>query len=269
MMRDQIDLLEATDWRVLIVLDACRADVFRAVTGRGETVRSPAVCTAGWIAAVGPLLAERDPLYFSANPVVDREVARRGLALELVSVWRDHWGRFTPERIPSVHPMSVNGVVLTHLALGRAGGRPLVVHYLQPHSPYVGAAPLAMSRWGRSGDPFGRACHGLPRPDRAARRGELDWPTLGRAYRANLELAWDAARQLSEALGRAGRASRVVVTSDHGEMLGEPLEPGGPPAFGHEGHWRHALLRTVPWLVVEPASRTVPLRRKLEALGYA
>lgn len=263
-MREQLQLLRETDWDALLVLDACRADCFREVCLKGaETVRSPGVCTAQWIAAAGPTLLERGALYFSANPVVDREVARRGLDLELVSVWDRHWGRFTRHRVPSVHPMSVNGVVLTHEEMGLLKGRPAVVHYLQPHSPYIGEAPLAMARWGRSRHEFGRACHALPRPDSAARRGKLNWEVLRRAYGANLRLAWNAALMLARSL-----SGRVVVTADHGELLGEDGR------FGHEGHWRHDALLQVPWLELKAQSESPQaegngMKRKLEALGYA
>jgi hypothetical protein len=270
----QLELLRRTDWAALIVLDACRADVFHETTA-GEpalappasslTARSPGVCTPAWLAAVGPLLAERNALYFTANPVVDREVRRRGLGLDLVSVWRRHWARFTSRKIPSVHPFSVNGVVLTWAELGRLARRPIVVHYLQPHSPYVGEVPLAMARWGRTTDPLGSACHRLPRPDRAARDGRLDWGLLRRAYRANLALAWRAALHLARSLDAAPlRPGPVVVTADHGELLGEDGR------FGHECHWEHEALRRVPWLVLGPErGEGAATEAKLRALGYA
>jgi len=266
-MELQADLIERVPWQSLIVLDACRADYFRkAVRGGPEAVGSPRIvrsaapCTAVWLREVGPLLADRNALYFTANPVVDREVSRMQVPLDLVSVWRDHWAHLTPGRIPSVHPWAVNGVVQAHRRLGALAGRPCVVHYLQPHSPYIGDVPLKMSRWGRSGNSFGRACHGLPRPDRAARSGNLNWALLRRAYRANLRLVWTAALHLARSL-----SGPVVMTADHGEVLGEH---GG--RFGHECHWTFDQLLEVPWLPLpEPSSSSPSVQQKLEALGYA
>lgn len=272
-MQDQLTLLEQTQWDVLVVLDACRADVFSRVApafGMGPRVgqaRSPAVCTPGWLGRVKPLLRKRKAAYFSANPVVDRELGQSGL--RPISIWKDHWGRFTRLQIPSVHPLSVNGVVLTYRRLGLMKGQPWVVHYLQPHSPYIGVVPLAMARWGgRCPGPLGRACRRLTRPDVAAGKGRLDWRLLRRAYRANLELACDAVRQL-----RASLPGTMVVTSDHGELLGEPPEAGAAPAFGHECHWDHPLLRRVPWVVLpqDAAPRSDDegaVRGRLRALGY-
>jgi len=97
------------------------------------------------------------------------------------------------------------------------------------------------------------------RPDLAAARGELDWRLLRRAYQANLALAWNCAHQL------AGRLTgRVVVTSDHGEILGEY---GGQ--FGHESKWHYPELYRVPWLVVDVRrSPRMSVEQKLAALGY-
>jgi len=260
-MREQIDLIEAGDWRMLIVLDACRADVFREVTGGGECVQSPGGCTPRWLAAVGPRFASMGAVYFNANPVVTREARRRKLGLDLRDVWRDAWFWVSAGdlRIPSVHPMTVTSAVMRELSTLR--GRPIVVHYLQPHSPYIGNPPLAMARWS-NGKGLQGACHKLPRPDRAIRRGELTREGLLKAYRGNLLLAWDAARYL------AGQVEGpTVITADHGECLCEPEVDG---KFGHEDGWRYPVLRRVPWLVIDGVrDERLTTQQKLEALGYA
>ncbi len=272
-MREQLIALREEDWDVLIVLDACRADTFAETCAVAEVVRAAGPCTPAWIRAAGPLLQERGAVYFSANPVVDREVRKCGLDLpagrqagiEMVPVWQSQWGRFTAHQIPSVHPLSVNGVVAAHVQMGRLEGRPLVVHYVQPHSPYIGAVPLAFARWGGAGAPaggeFGEACHKLRRPGRAVKRGEITWEQLRAAYRANLELVWHAARLLASQLA----PRRVIVTSDHGELLGEDGK------FGHEcGYTGYEELWRVPWLCLEGSRlEQETTGQKLEALGYA
>jgi len=268
-MKHQLDILCSCPWDVLIVLDACRADCFGALASNAgvpgpEAVRSPAVCTARWVARVGPILADMGVLYFTANPVVDRECRKLGLELELVSVWQSQWGRFTEQGIPSVHPLSVNGIVSGYRQLGLLDGRRAVVHYLQPHSPYIGSPPLAVARWGTSGHDFGRACHRLHRPDRLVKRHALDAGLLRRAYEGNLRLVWHAARLLAREM-----AGTVVVTADHGECLCEPEVDGN---FGHECHWQYPALYEVPWLVVsetDGGDESASIHAKLQALGYA
>ena len=263
-MREQLDLIVAGEWDVLVVLDACRADAYQQVVGRSEVVRSPAVCTAGWIKAVWPVFARSEGVrYYNANPVVDRTLASMDVApstFELTPMWRSLWGRHGAGRIPSVHPQAISGYIWANQC-----PIPTVVHYLQPHSPYIGDPPLALTRWGGSGGgaggEFGEACCALTAPGRAVREGRTSWPEVREAYLGNLRLAWDAVQVL------AGSFSdyRVVVTADHGEVLGEH---GG--RFGHECGWDFPELRAVPWHVIEPCSRDESTtREKLEALGYA
>jgi hypothetical protein len=140
----------------------------------------------------------------------------------------------------------------------------MVVHYLQPHGPYIGCPPLAAARWGRGEHPLYAGCHQLPRPDQLVRQGRITWQEVHAAYMGNLRLAWDAARQLCDRL-----PGRKIVTADHGELLGEDER------FGHEPGWgeRYPLLREVPWLAVEEgddlgSDAASTTRQKLEALGY-
>jgi len=271
-MRDQLTLLYETEWDVLIVLDACRPDMFREAAGACEVVRSPAVCTADWLPKVAPLLLEHDVRYFSANPVVERTASARALPLDLISIWRCGWGRWTEQRVPSVHPALVNGFVLALLHEPHGPGGKLVVHYLQPHSPYIGVPPLAAARWAAGPEGLHAECHRLPRPDKLVESGELTWTELRLAALGNTRLVWDAARNLmgAVALLRAdfvGGPTTFVVTADHSELIGE----GG--RFGHErAYGRHPLCE-VPWRVetLDPRGESEDERtsRKLEALGYA
>ena len=260
-MKDQLTLLKQTDWDVLVILDACRFDAFKAVTGMGDPVRSPAVCTATWVSKAGRVLGARRPFYVNSNPVVDRQKDKlRGAGVRLHTLWKKHWGRFGAASIPTVHPMSVTSVAIEHAEAYHPDQ--MVLHYLQPHSPYIGDVPLAMARWGPGKHPMVDGCHGLKRPDVAVKKGDLTWPEVREAYISNLRLAWDAVRILVAAL--EGR--RIVITSDHGELLGEH---GG--RFGHECGWtKFPELWTVPWLEIEGGSlgEAETTKRKLEALGY-
>jgi len=276
-VKDQLELLKTTDWDVLIILDACRADYFmEAVSDRSElsgrslgpiTVRSPFIHTPGWIHRVGPFLENIENLaYFTANPVVDREVARHGFDINLVSLWKNHWGYFTWQNIPSVHPMSVTAAVLAAFdwAPVMHEWNKMVVHYMQPHCPYIGEPPLAMGRLGQATYEFGKACHKLPRPDKAVEHGKITWDDVHAAYRGNLALVLDAVCNLMPHVS----SLKSVVTADHGDMLGED------GLYGHEGNFgMRPELREVPWLVLEPNSPDGESQQpdtitKLKALGY-
>jgi len=280
-MRDQLDLIAGEDWDVLLVLDACRADAFDAVAGRdlpegktAETVVSPACCTPAWVKAVGgrwgPDRSNRSYLtYFTANPVVSREEGHLGRSVQLYSAWGLVWGLHTPHRIPTVHPQALNGLVMAWDRWEPDSQPPLIVHYLQPHSPFIGEPSLPLARWGRGKGDLWQRCHALARPDVAVREGKVTWAQVREAYAGNLRLVWDAARDLARALWEYRPGWRIVVTSDHGEVLGA----GG--RFGHEADWRDEELYRVPWLeltpeiVGAPSSDAAATREKLEALGYA
>ena len=274
-MRNQVDLIQSGEWDTLIVLDACRADALQMIARKYpwpgekeiEVVRSPAACTQIWIERLGRYFEENLGYYFSANPVVERTAAKRKFKLLTWSVWAKHWARFTEQQIPSVHPMTVNGAVLTAKTLIDADDRwpseaRVVVHYLQPHSPYIGSPPLKMTQWGHGNHPFDAECSVLPNPAEAVREKKLTWPGLREAYMGNLALVWEAARVLVANLP----GERIVITSDHGEVLGEH---GG--LFGHECSWPYDELFNVPWLELRGGPRGEPetVVKKLEALGYA
>jgi len=210
-MRTQTELLSETDWNVLVILDACRADYFRTLCdARAEVVRSPAPCTRRWFHAMldGGLLD--GACYVNANPVVQDVVTKRDdVPLEV------HYFRRGAEG--TVYPESLTDRVLNSV---RDDGQPerLVVHYLQPHLPNIGSWDEAREAW-----PDEETCDNRP-------------------YAANLHRAWMSVQRLAR-----GLRGRVVITADHGEVLGE-MEG----RRGHECQWDHPVLYRVPWLELEP-----------------
>ena len=253
-MREQLQALEESRWDVLIVLDTCRADMLRRALearrglwhapGLGstcDTVRSPASCTMDWVAAVGMHIERRGAIWFTANPVVNRQTAKNKFRIPVEGIWRDLWGRFTPLGVPSVHSQALSAYVLARSC--DLGKRPFIVHYLQPHSPYAAEPPLAVSRWGRSGGAFGEACAALKHPEAAVRDGDTTWQEVRAAYYGNLCAALEAVDVLLNGLRAYLPGPRtIVLTADHGELLGERGH------FGHECEWRDAELREVPWM---------------------
>ena len=277
-MRDQLDLITTTAWDVLVILDACRADALNTLLstqrcpggglnspGSAGCCRSPAVSTPGWLRAVGPHLASLRPIYFSANPVVSREVEELGLDLCVLSAWKSLWGEHTRLRIPSVHPQAVTGLVSAYLS--DMDNHRFIVHYIQPHSPFIGEPPLALARWGRGKGEFWEAAHRLTQPGQAVQQGIATWLDVRDAYMGNLRLVWEAVLVLASLVHSRRAEARIVVTADHGELLGEDGR------FGHESGWRHEKLFAVPWVELseQPSASTdqQDTQQKLEALGYA
>jgi hypothetical protein len=75
---------------------------------------------------------------------------------------------------------------------------------------------------------------------------------LWEAYLDNLELVLEHVWQLSDELG-----GRTVITSDHGNLLGERAWPVPVRLYGHPRGVRSKPLVTVPYAVIDGTRREV------------
>jgi len=187
--------------RLLIVLDACRydclqdsSDLLARFEVRMEKVLSAGGCTKDWLIRTftKPL---PDVIYVSANPWVIRLLANKGMFKRVIDVS----SRFWDSRYDTVRAEHVNLVALRYLLRGEN----LIVHYLQPHLPFIS------NTWLRG---RGRKIYKLVSSNAAARR------EFRRAYMKNLRYALRCATTLADAALKLGY--RVVMTSDHAELLG-------------------------------------------------
>jgi hypothetical protein len=290
----QIDILK-DGWDVIIVLDAMRYDHFSELhkyffDGILEVSRSAGSCTKEWFINT---FQERMPgtIYISANPFInsskdDKRCKAARIFDRVIDVWLNHWD----EHLGSVLPTSVNKVALSLEMNGR-----VIIHYLQPHAPYLtprgfvygfpnprsqrnplsgigieeesykklkskifkASSILASFLRVPNGYVFRMAeAMGLPplSPLDATRR-KYGVDGLVRAYKDNVLVALDAASRLAERF--IGSGLNVVVTSDHGELLGE----GGN--FSHPCGSKSELLRNVPVLHVKSVKERRPEMMKL------
>jgi len=208
------------DWDYLVVLDACRYDIFEEMNSiEGELSKkvSQGSSSEEWLNENFQDLYE-DIVYVSANPYVTPT---------------DDGGFRSDEHFPSEQVYSLilddniqeEGVVspekLTERALSIAKDhkdKRIIIHYMQPHIPYIG-------------DP------GLPEGTVADVAKEKGDERLEELYRANLRRVLDSVQELKQNL-----SGKIVITADHGEMLGE---------YGLYGHYPGIYfgeLVEVPWL---------------------
>jgi hypothetical protein len=243
-MKKQWHLMRDVPWQVLIILDALRPDIFGEVVAemglRGEACRcdSQALDTRLWYRRhwTG---RHPDTVLISAHPYPWHEEINvaRGFA-DAVPVWL-----FDENIGPGgvVHPDR-----LVQIALWELGQRPdmrAVIHFVQPHLPYVdrlGFAFLqdelglqmtsegwlyanksvydAVQAWGRT--------HG--------------WYRLRGFYKLSLMHTVKALAPLLYGL----KDRRIVITGDHAELIGEANVYGHPRPAGPQ------LLCQVPWFEV-------------------
>jgi len=274
-------------WDYLIILDACRHDFFAEVygeylEGKLEKRDSPGTATVDWR---DKALAGRydDVVYVSSNPYINSVMPVKGYLgtdhfADVYDVWSTSWD----EKRGTVLPASVTSAAL--LALRDHPEKRVIVHYLQPHAPYLSlemdsagfpapdlSCEKVLTGVDAEGESAARAslfrlllgiCYrtGLlgespgwklrqwlgmepASPMDAVRRRHGD-EGLRSAYRENLRIALKEVQRLVRYM-----AGRIIVTSDHGELLGE----GG--RYSHCGGSDDPCLTGIPWLVIEKEER--------------
>lgn len=230
---DQLHLLKNTKWRYLLLLDACRYDFFEEEYKHyleGELVKawSPACRTNDWLSRAFPG-KQPNIVYFSGTPLL---AMLKHLGVEKWGVLLEPWREEYDYNLYTCHPSVLNRAVLKEKDRIPAE-KQVIVHYVQPHYPYIGTVNLGFSVPGN--------CGTLEQIYRTIKERNL-FDRWREAYRANLRLVLEYVSELVEHLEET-----IVVTSDHGEMLGEDnmYFHNYPPSI------THPKLRTVPWLVIK------------------
>jgi hypothetical protein len=227
------DLFEA-DWDNLLILDACRYDMFRSVNdlpGRLESRQSRGSATSEFLRANFDGRVQRETVYVTASPMLRRNEDRINVELqEEVDVWRQNgWD----ERYKTVLPETMVEYALQ--AADRFPSKRLLVHFMQPHFPFLG--------------PTGREHFDGDRLDfrwRDVMTGDLDVDVdlLWQASVENLERVLPHVETLLRSLD-----GKTVVTSDHGQAFGERSRPIPYHEYGHPPGLYTDELVTVPWHV--------------------
>lgn len=224
------------DWDNLVILDACRYDEFqRSVKFEGQLKSKTSRGSTSSEFVLGNFSDKQlhDVVYVTANGYYVRYKEKGILGAELHNlefVERDALGGLTsrPETVTRVAKRMND----------QYPNKRLIVHYMQPHSPYLGRLGRQFD-W-QSGDPL----HITVKKQQISRSEHLA------AYRENLELVLDeTAKLLDEFTGK------TVVTADHGELLGERMYPIPVKFYGHPTGVYVDELVEVPWFVTEDGPR--------------
>lgn len=248
--------IPAADWDNLLVLDACRADMFEDVIGTDQfdeyrRVQSRGSASAEWMRENFHGRSLGDTVYVTANPWISK-IAPDAFH-DLVNVWlmeRDvaetelrETNQLTDLGIPpgkTITPDTVNDVVRD--VAEEYPDKRLIVHYFQPHAPCIGL-PEGVKK---DDDEIDIDLH----PGSTLKHGVVDREDVWQAYEDNTAYVYHYARRIAAELG-----GRTVVTADHGEMFGEWLWPFPMRGYAHPSGVRHPALVQVPWAVIEGESR--------------
>ncbi len=260
-------------WDVLVVLDACRADLFQSVVPDSTldvdstaTLRSVGSSSSEWLENTfldTPETAET--VMVTGNTWTDRYLdADAFLALD--EVWKYAWD----EQLDTVPPAAITDRAIAH-AQARDPDR-LIVHYMQPHHPFIPAPLVGDEGMARTGSYSSGS-----NPWSLLRQGTLTADAVWEAYAANLRHVLPEVATLITHV-----AGRIAITADHGNLFGEW------GLYGHPMHTPIPALVTVPWATTDGAGQTtydpsfeppepLPVSRvygadtdadRLDALGY-
>lgn len=233
------------DWDNLLILDACRYDMFEEyadLDGRLESRISRSSSTQEFLNANFRDRKLLDTVYVTANPQFYRHQDWLKTTFhEIRHIWQeDGWD----EQYRTVLPETT-----TDYALQAASDHPekrLIVHYIQPHYPFLTD----------DGGTY-RDDEIFLKPDKTGfwervMTGDLNvtQSEVWDAYVRTLQRALPAVERLI-----AGLDGKTVVTSDHGNMVGERASPIPIKEWGHpRGVYTEELVK-VPWLVIESGER--------------
>lgn len=280
-MTDKAVRIMEESWDVLILLDACRYDYFEKIRqthlpeGSLSCRQSTGSATVEWRDQSFPDVYQ-DVVYVSSNPYINSQKAVEGFLgadhfFRVVDVWKTGWDPVKGTVLPEI---------VTREALKAVRDFPekrLIIHYLQPHAPYLkfgadcagfpipdvaservlrGAgedqpktrmqakiygrlypAVKKMSFLGNHPDWILSQLLGLPpcSPMDVVRR-KYGKQGLRKAYEQNLSTVLEETARLIRYL-----SGDLVITSDHGEYLGEDR------CYSHFSGSDSPYLRNVPW----------------------
>jgi hypothetical protein len=261
-MQNQTELIWNIPWDIMIIPDATRYDIFRDIyreyfSGNVIPVLSPAQATPGWLYFT---FRKYYPIiYISANPYVNSlgvecaDVkpafkATRHFA-KIINTWNHGFNRLTGR----IEPKFVYRDFIKNYSNNNRYR--YIVHFCQPHAPYTTNVSLQhisrillnlfihRKKQEKLRKAFNKSFKNLfPRILQNTKDyyyKKQDSFNLYDNYTQNLRTVLSYIRLI---VGQF-KDKNIVITSDHGEMLGEDGR------YGHGG-LPHAKLNTVPWLFI-------------------
>jgi len=209
------------DWDNLIILDACRYDLFvktNWLEGNLEKKISRGSHTYMFLkenfSGYYP-----DTVYVSANPFIwdFRNSFYQIIYIDTVS-----------PKIFSEYVSKMNRIY---------SNKRLIVHFLQPHHPFIGETKI---------EDIGQE---NKNPYYLFAKGKIKESTIREAYKDNLKAVLPSVKKLVDEL-----AGKTVITADHGEAFGAKIPFWPVKIYGHSGPRIKELIE-VPWLIIEKTPR--------------
>lgn len=226
-------IFEKGDWDNLIILDACRHDLYEEINGETDYRISLGGKSKEFIQKNFSKGDYSDVVYITANPYFHISEFKDLTGREpeevfhcVFDVYESEWN----QELGTVLPESVLEESLTAEKLFPEKRK--IIHFMQPHLPFLNS----------SIDHYGFAQRrnvdkNIEGVWSKAKRGEVSSENVWRDYKENLREVQKYVNEL-----KCKIKGRTVVTADHGNFMGE----GG--LWGHDFEGSKAkCLRKVPW----------------------
>lgn len=238
------DYITDRKWDNLIILDACRFDTFlkyNDIPGTLSKINSAGSHTREWIEKTFcrcPNL--KNIVYVSSNAWISyyklEEILGHNPFRKIAEVWKDGWD----EELGTVHPSTVNEATRINLKL--YPGKKFIIHFIQPHFPFIGNVRIKATKLVLSSDQVIRK-EGVVWD--MVREGKISINKVIKAYESNLELVLTYVEDLLPYL-----KGKTCITSDHGNLFGE--HGFYARLFGERGFYEHPTGFHVPELIEVP-----------------
>lgn len=227
------------DWDNLLILDGCRYDLFDSISNfdvRTESRISRGSSTVEWLSGNMQGQKMHDTVYITANPQLSNHNDRLNIQFHAhIDVWRQEgWNSKNRTVLPET---------VTEYAVDAHHQYPhkrLLVHYIQPHYPFIG--PTGQEHFPNEKLNFWQ--------DLFTGNESYDRKVIWKAYKENLRQVLPS---VQDAVNKLDGLS--IVSSDHGQIFGEPASPVPVPEYGHpHGIYTNKLVK-IPWVKFDSDNR--------------
>lgn len=244
------------DWDNLILLDACRYDIFNQHTtldGQLAQVVSRGNYSFGFMKENFSGENYHETVYVTANPFYEKlENDNFYTVIPVIDEWDSQTGTVLPNDVTEQAIKAAN----------RYPNKRLIVHYMQPHLPHLGDIAQDINTditgWDKykTNQKKSKNKEGITMWE-AYRRDIISKEQLRQSYIQTLNIVESGVQNLTNHI-----TGKTVVSSDHGENLGEKYFWN--ETFGHRQDTKEC--RLVPWLELDYNERKKIICE--EPIGY-
>ena len=261
------------DWDNLLIMDAARYDISLKKFNRSFDVEAK-FSKGSWS---GEFIDKNftgkyhDTIYITANPHLDR--VESGTFYLAINLLKKEWD----SKYRTVRPEDAAEVART--VKDDHPNKRIIVHFMQPHFPFINKNSERIQQQGIEDHLPNQDQKSEPNPWFDLLWGDENNPKeVIKAYISN----YDTIVPIVQELGK-DMHGKSIITSDHGNLLGERLFPIPIKGYGHPIGLHKPELLKVPWIKIDSDSRPniyseLPVKNnknaltvneeQLRALGY-